>query len=61
MSSGLFRLIRPYLWLALTGCLLHARFDFPLQIYSILFLFLLECAILSVVTCHRPGLPPARP
>jgi len=32
-------------WLALAGCLIHARFDFPFQIYSILFLFLLLCAV----------------
>jgi hypothetical protein len=28
-------------WLALVGCLAHAKFDFPFQIYSVLFLFLL--------------------
>ncbi len=49
------------LWLALAGCLLHARWDFPFQIYSILFLFLLECAILSILTRHRPGQPSAGP
>jgi O-antigen ligase len=32
--------------LALAGCLVHARFDFPLQIHSILFLFLLIAAML---------------
>jgi len=32
--------------LALAGCLIHARFDFPLQIHSILFLFLVICALL---------------
>src|SRR5205814_5565540 len=32
------------LWLAIGGSLVHARFDFPLQIYSILFLFLILCA-----------------
>jgi hypothetical protein len=31
---------------ALGGCLLHARFDFPLQMYSILLLFLALCAVL---------------
>lgn len=35
------------LWLAIVGCLAHARFDFPLQIHSILTLFLLLCVILS--------------
>lgn len=34
------------IWLALGGCLAHAVYDFPLQVYSILFVFLLECAIL---------------
>jgi O-antigen ligase len=34
------------MWLALAGSLVHARFDFPFQIYSILFLFLVFCAIL---------------
>jgi hypothetical protein len=33
-------------WLSLAGCLMHARFDFPFQIHSIVFLFLLICAIL---------------
>jgi hypothetical protein len=33
------------MWLALAGCLVHARFDFPFQIYSILFLFLVLCAV----------------
>jgi hypothetical protein len=37
-------------WLALAGCLVHARFDFPLQVHSILFLFLTWCAVLSVLT-----------
>ncbi|MGV3774970.1 MAG: O-antigen ligase family protein [Verrucomicrobiales bacterium] len=34
------------LWLALLGCLTHARFDFPLQVYSILQVFLALCAVL---------------
>jgi hypothetical protein len=33
-------------WLSLAGCLLHARFDFPMQICSTLALFLLLCAAL---------------
>ena len=41
------------LWLALAGCLVHARFDFPLQMYSILFLFLLHCAILFTLSRQR--------
>ncbi len=36
-----------FLWLALNGCLIYAAADFPFQIYSILFLFLLLCALLS--------------
>jgi hypothetical protein len=42
-------------WLALAGCLVHARWDFPFQIYSILFLFLLLCAVLTTL-----GWRPAR-
>jgi hypothetical protein len=34
------------IWLALAGCLVEARFDFPFQIHSILFLFLALCAVL---------------
>ena len=33
-------------WLGLAGCLVHARFDFPFQIHSIVLLFLIICAIL---------------
>lgn len=33
-------------WLALAGCLIQALFDFPFQIYSTLFLFLLICSML---------------
>jgi len=35
------------LWLAIGGCLAHAKFDFPLQVHSILALFLMACVILS--------------
>ena len=38
------------IWLALAGCLLHARFDFPFQIYSTLALFLLLCDVLFCVS-----------
>jgi len=41
------------IWLALAGCLVHARFDFPFQIHSIVFLFLLLCAILFTLA-RRP-------
>jgi O-antigen ligase len=40
-------------WLALAGCLVHARFDFPFQIYSILLLFMTLCAVLITQT-RRP-------
>jgi hypothetical protein len=33
-------------WLGLAGCLVHAGFDFPFQIHSTLFLFLVICAVL---------------
>jgi O-antigen ligase len=41
-------------WLAMGGCMLHARFDFPFQIHSTLFLFLLWCGTLSTLS-RRPG------
>lgn len=37
-------------WLGPLGCLIHACFDFPFQIHSILFLFLTICAALFGVT-----------
>jgi O-antigen ligase len=42
------------IWLALAGCLAHALYDFPFQIYSIVLLFLVLCAILSNLT-RRPS------
>ena len=40
------------IWLAVAGCLAHARFDFPFQMHSIVFLFLVLCAILFNLTRH---------
>ena len=37
-------------WIALIGCLLHARYDFPFQIHSTLFLFLLLCSVLTTLS-----------
>ena len=37
-------------WLGMAGCLIHARFDLPFQIPSILSLFLVLCAFLSVLS-----------
>jgi O-antigen ligase len=42
------------IWLALAGCLIEARFDFPFQIHSILFLFLALCAVLFSLS-YRSG------
>lgn len=39
------------IWLGMAGCLVHARYDFPFQIYSIVFVFLVLCAILFSITC----------
>ncbi|MGB9601217.1 MAG: O-antigen ligase family protein [Limisphaerales bacterium] len=38
------------IWGALAGCFVHARFDFPFQIHSILALFLVLCAVLFCLT-----------
>ena len=38
-----------FVWLAAAGCLLHARFDFPLQIYSLQIMFVTLCAVLSIL------------
>ena len=35
------------LWIAIGGCLAHAKFSFPLQVYSILALLLVQLAVLS--------------
>ena len=36
---------------AMAGCLVHAKYDFPFQVYSILMLFLVLCGLVSV--CGR--------
>lgn len=41
-------------WLGLGGCLVHALSDFPFQIHSTLFLFLVICAMLSGLS-RNPG------
>lgn len=43
------------LWLALAGCAFQARWDFPLQVYSILFLLVLWCAVLCTLSRGSPG------
>lgn len=40
-------------WLALAGCFIHARFDFPFQVHSILFLVVVIGAMLFVLS-RRP-------
>jgi O-antigen ligase len=43
------------LWVAVGGCLIHACFDFPLQIHSVLTLFLVLCAVLSSLSRRLPA------
>ena len=43
-----------WLWLTLAGCLVHARFDFPFQMHSIVLLFLILCAVLFNLS-RRPS------
>jgi O-antigen ligase len=38
------------LWVAVAGCLAHAKFSFPLQVYSVLALLLAELALLSALS-----------
>jgi hypothetical protein len=38
-----------FLWLALLGCLVQARWDFPFQVYSILLLVVLWCSLLCTL------------
>ena len=38
-----------FIWLAMAGCLVHARWDLPFQVYSITLLFLLYCSVLLCV------------
>jgi O-antigen ligase len=40
-------LLATLIWIAMAGCLFHARFDFPFRVHSIATLFLFYCAILS--------------
>jgi len=40
-------------WAALGGCLFYARYDFPFQIYSVLFLFIVLCAALFSLSHKR--------
>jgi hypothetical protein len=38
------------LWVSLGGCLIHACFDFPFRIHSVMTLFLVLCAVLSCLS-----------
>jgi hypothetical protein len=40
-------LLAALVWLAMAGCLLHARFDFPFRVHSVATVFLLYCSVLS--------------
>jgi hypothetical protein len=43
--------------LALGGCLMHAKFDFPFQIYSVVLLFLLLAGVQFSLTPRRANGP----
>ena len=45
-----------FIYISLGSCLLYAVVDFPLTIYSILFLFIVNCAVLSSVSGHGRAL-----
>ncbi len=42
------------IWVAIAGCLMHAKFDFPFQIYSVVLLFLLLLAVLFCLVRREP-------
>jgi len=42
-------------WLALGGVLVHARFDYPFQVHSIVNLVVVQLALLSVMATHKAG------
>jgi O-antigen ligase len=44
------------LWVSLGGCLVHACFDFPFQIHSVLALFIMLCAVLSCLSRQPQGI-----
>jgi hypothetical protein len=39
------------IWIALAGCLVHAAYDLPMQVHSVVVMFLLNCCI--AVSAHR--------
>jgi O-antigen ligase len=41
------------LWAAIAGCLFYARYDFPFQIYSVIFLFFILCAAMFSLSHER--------
>jgi len=44
----------PYLiWCAMAGCFFQAVWDFPFQVYSVIFAFILLCSVVSVMTRRR--------
>lgn len=55
-AKGGFGVGRPFFaltWLGLAGCIVHGIFDFPLQIPSVLLLFLVLCAAASCLSRRR--------
>lgn len=42
-----------FIYVGMGACLLYAAADFPFQVYSVLFLFLVECAVLSCLSRVR--------
>ena len=45
-----------FIYISLGNCLLYAVVDFPLTIYSVLFLFVVNCAVLSSVSARGRAL-----
>jgi O-antigen ligase len=47
------RRLPAFIWLALATCLFQARWDFPFQIYSIFFTFMIVCGILFTLSRRK--------
>src|SRR5579883_1739224 len=53
LSAPADQALTPYVYVAIAGCLLQARWDFPMQVYSIALIFVIWCAVLCLLPQTR--------